>query len=118
MSYLLYVTLGLFVGVIGGFFGICGAVMVPALVYVLGFTQHEAQGTALAVMVLPIGLLAAWRYWLAGHIKIPIVACICLGWLIGGLVGAQFAQNVPDPLLRRLFGSILLVISLRMIFFK
>jgi uncharacterized protein len=118
MNYLLYVTLGLCVGAVGGFFGICGSILVPVLIMVLGFTQHQAQGTALAVMVMPIGLLAAWRYWLAGHIKIPVVACICMGFLIGGLVGAHFAQNVSDPLLKRLFGILLLCISLRMIFFK
>ena len=116
MNYALYVLLGLVVGVIGGFFGICGSILVPALVFILGFTQHQAQGTSLAVMVMPIGLLAAWRYWQAGHVKISAVAFICIGFLIGGLIGANFAQGVPDPLLRRLFGICLLFISLRMIF--
>jgi uncharacterized protein len=116
MNYVLYVILGLFVGTIGGFFGICGSILVPTLIFVLGFSQHQAQGTALAVMVMPIGLLAAWRYWQAGYVKIPVVAFICLGFLIGGLLGAHFAQNVPDSLLKKLFGVFLLLISLRMIF--
>ena len=116
MNYALYVMLGLVLGVIGGFFGICGSILVPSLIFILGFTQHQAQGTALAVMVMPIGLLAAWRYWQAGHVKIPVVAFICIGFMLGGLIGAHFAQGVSDPLLRRLFGIFLLVISLRMIF--
>jgi threonine dehydrogenase-like Zn-dependent dehydrogenase len=60
MSYIFYGLLGLGVGAVGGFSGMCGAVLVPALVFIAGFTQHQAQGTALAVMVMPIGLLAAF----------------------------------------------------------
>ena len=118
MNYALYVILGLAVGTIGGFFGICGSVLVPTLIFVLGFSQHQAQGTALAVMVMPIGLLGAWRYWQAGHVNISVVAFICIGFLIGGLIGAQFAQGVPDSTLKKLFGIFLLFISLRMIFAK
>ena len=118
MNYALYIAVGLAVGVIGGFFGICGSILVPTLILVLGFTQHEAQGTAMAVMIMPIGLLAAWRYWEAGHVKIPVAGFICIGFLIGGLIGAHFAQGVSDPLLRRLFGVFLLLVSLRMILAK
>ena len=118
MNYLAYVIVGLLAGVLGGLTGVCGAILIPALVLFLGFSQHQAQGTTLAVMVMPIGLLAALRYWQAGHVKLPIVAFICIGWLIGALVGANFAQSLSDPMLRRIFGLILLFVSLRMIFFK
>jgi hypothetical protein len=69
-------------------------------------------------MVPPIGLLAALRYYYSGNVKLGMAGFICLGFFIGGLIGADFVQNVPDSLLRRLFGVFLLVVSLRMIFFK
>jgi len=118
MNYFLYVILGLVAGIIGGTFGICGSVLVPLMVFMLGFTQHQAQGTALAVMVMPIGLLAAWRYWQEGYVKIPIVVFICIGFLFGGLIGASLAQGISDSLLKRLFGILLLLVFLRMIFAK
>jgi len=114
-----YVLLGLVTGIFGGMFGIGGAtVLVPALVFLCGFSQHQAQGTTLALMVLPIGLLAALRYWHSGNVKLEIVLFLALGWLIGGLIGAIFAQHISEPLLKRLFGLFLLLISLRMIFSK
>jgi uncharacterized membrane protein YfcA len=70
MNPLVYILLGLGVGVVGGFFGVCGSILVPTRVFMLGFTQHQAQGTAMAVMIMPIGLLASWRYWQAGHVTI------------------------------------------------
>lgn len=118
MQQLLYLALGLGVGVVGGFFGVCGSVLVPALVFILGFSQHQAQGTALSVMVLPIGLLAALRYWQAGHVNISIVVFICMGFLVGGLFGAHLAQYVSDPLLKKLFGVFLLFVALKMILAK
>jgi uncharacterized membrane protein YfcA len=114
----MYIAVGLAVGAVGGFFGVCGSILVPTLVFLLGFTQHQAQGTALAVMIMPIGLLAAWRYWQEGNINIPVAAFICIGFLLGALVGAHFAQGVSDPMLKRLFGIFLLLVSLRMILAK
>ena len=119
MIQMAYVLLGLAAGICGGVFGIGGgAVLVPALVFLLGLSQHQAQGTTLAILVPPIGLLAAWRYYHSGNVKLDIAGFVCLGFFIGGLLGAHFVQNVPDPLLRKMFGVFLLVISLRMIFFK
>jgi hypothetical protein len=95
-----------------------GTILIPALVYLFGLTQHQAQGTTLAVMVPPIGLLAAWRYWQAGNIKLSVASFICLGFLVGGLVGANWVQNVSEPLLKKLFGFYLLFIAANMIFTK
>ena len=113
---LLYVSFGVVAGIAGGFFGIGGgSILVPALVYLCGLTQHQAQGTTLAIMIPPIGLLAAARYYMAGNVKISMALFICIGFLFGGLIGAQFAHKIPDLLLRRLFGSYLLYIAIRMI---
>ncbi|MCM8795997.1 MAG: sulfite exporter TauE/SafE family protein [Candidatus Omnitrophica bacterium] len=116
MTELLYVILGLVAGIFGGMFGIGGGtILIPALVYLFGLTQHQAQGTTLAVMVPPIGLLAALRYYYSGNVKLGMAGFICLGFFLGGLIGANFVQGFPEPLLKRLFGIFLLVISLKMI---
>jgi hypothetical protein len=119
MNALLYVALGLVAGVLGGMFGIGGgSILIPALVFLFGLTQHQAQGTSLAIMVPPIGILAAMRYYQAGNVKLGMAGFICAGFLVGGLIGAQLIQNVPDVLLKRLFGVFLLLISVRMILTK
>ncbi|MCX5697130.1 MAG: sulfite exporter TauE/SafE family protein [Candidatus Omnitrophica bacterium] len=119
MQYLFYITLGLVAGIFGGMFGIGGGViLIPALVYIFKLTQHQAQGTTLAILVPPIGLLAAWRYWQAGNVKLNIAGFICLGFFIGGLIGADIVHGIPDPLLKKLFGFFLLFVSLKMILAK
>ena len=119
MSQILYVLLGLLAGIFSGIFGIGGGtILIPVLVFLFGLTQHQAQGTTLAIMVPPIGLLAALRYWQAGNVKISMAAFICLGFFIGGLLGANLIHNVSDPLLKKLFGFYLLFIATQMIFAK
>ncbi|MBI5598446.1 MAG: sulfite exporter TauE/SafE family protein [Deltaproteobacteria bacterium] len=114
-----FLVLGLAAGVFGGIFGLGGgAILIPALVYLFGFSQHTAQGTTLAIMVPPIGLLAAWKYYANGHVDLHAVPLICLGFFFGGLVGAYMIQPVPDLLLKRLFGGFLLIVALRMMFGK
>ncbi len=119
MNQVLYIILGVIAGMFGGMFGIGGGtILIPALVYLFGLTQHQAQGTTLAIMVPPIGLLAAWRYWQAGNVKLSMAAFICAGFFVGGLIGANVIHNVSDPMLKKLFGFYLLFISVRMIFSK
>ncbi|MGE5308033.1 MAG: TSUP family transporter [Deltaproteobacteria bacterium] len=119
MGQLAYLALGLLAGILGGAFGIGGgSIIIPALVYLFGLTQHQAQGTTLAIMVPPIGLLAAWRYYQSGNVKLEIAGLICLGFLFGGWLGAGLIQHVPEPVLKKMFGVFLLFVSLRMILFK
>ena len=116
MSQILYIVLGLAAGIASGIFGIGGAtILIPCLVFIFGLSQHQAQGTTLAAMVPPIGLLAALRYYYAGNVKLNIAVFVCVGFFVGGLIGASLIQSVPDPLLKRLFGIFLLVVSLNMI---
>ena len=115
----LYLSLGLAAGIFSGFLGLGGgAIIIPALVYLFGFSQHQAQGTTLAMMVPPIGLLAAMKYYSSGNVKINIVAIMCLGFFIGGFFGAKFVDKIPDPLLKKIFGGFLFLVSLKMIFGK
>ena len=114
---LLFLLLGLVAGILGGLFGLGGGIIIiPALVFLFGLSQHEAQGTTLALLVPPIGLLAAWTYYRQGYVNLKIAALICLGFFFGGLLGAKIATNLPNIVLTRVFGVALLLISLRMIF--
>jgi len=111
--------LGFVAGVFSGFFGIGGGlVLIPAMVYLLGMSQHVAQGTTLALMVPPIGLLAAWKYYSQGYVDIRTAAFICAGFFLGGLLGAQGAVLIPNEILKKGFGIFMLVVSLKMIFGK
>ena len=81
MTQMMCILLGLTAGVFGGMFGIGGGViLIPAMVYFFGLTQHQAQGTTLAIMVPPIGLLAAWRYYQSGNVKLGMAVLICAGF--------------------------------------
>jgi uncharacterized protein len=114
-----FLILGLITGVLGGMLGIGGAtIVVPALVFIFGFTQHEAQGTILAAMIPPIGLLAAWRYYQLGHVKLWPAVFIALGFFVGGYFGARIVEHIPDLMLKRIFGVFLLLVSLKMVFAK
>ena len=119
MTQVLYVILGVVAGICGGMFGIGGGViLIPALVFLFGLTQHQAQGTTLAILVPPIGLLAAMRYYQSGNVKLSIAVFVCVGFFIGGLIGANIAQNFSEILLKRMFGAFFLLVSLQMIFSK
>ncbi len=119
MNIFLYVLLGLVTGVFSGLIGIGGAIIIiPSLVLLFGLSQHTAQGTTLALMVPPIGLLAAWTYYKAGFVDLKIAALICAGFFFGGLIGARFATEISEQHLRKIFGLVLLLTSIRMILFK
>lgn len=115
--YLIASLIGLAAGTLGGLIGIGGGVLiVPALILLLHFDQHMAQGTSLAALILPIGLLAAYVYYRAGHVNIPVALCIVLGFIAGGFLGAKIAVQLNQALLQKIFGAALLLISLKMIF--
>ncbi|MFA5388167.1 MAG: sulfite exporter TauE/SafE family protein [Candidatus Omnitrophota bacterium] len=113
------ILIGLVTGVFSGFFGIGGAViLIPALIYIFKFSQHLSQGTALAALLLPVGILAVITYYKAGNINIKVAAFVALGFIIGGFIGASVVQLVPNLMLKRLFACLLLFISIYMFFGK
>ncbi len=119
MNIFWYLVLGLITGVFSGLIGIGGAIIIiPTLVIVFGLSQHTAQGTTLALMVPPIGLLAAWTYYKQGFVDLKIAAIVCIGFFIGGLIGAKFAVSIPEQILRKIFGGVLLLVSLKIILGK
>jgi uncharacterized membrane protein YfcA len=112
MTQVLFIILGVFAGMVSGLIGIGGGVIiVPCLVYIFGLSQHTAQGTTLAMLVPPIGLLAAWAYYKQGHVNLPVAGLICLGFVLGGYFGAKFAIGFSEAALRKIFGVCLLVIA-------
>lgn len=114
MTWTLYLLVGLVAGVAGGFFGIGGAIIIiPLLVLLMKFPQHLAQGTSLAALLLPIGFLAAWRYWQDGNVNVPAAVLIALGFFVGGWFGANLAHTLDGVVLRRAFGVLLIAVGLR-----
>ena len=116
---ILYVVLGLAAGILSGVIGIGGGVLiVPALVFLFGFTQQQAQGTTLALLVPPIGLLAAWTYYQHGLVNIRVAVFIAVGFILGSLYGARFAVGISNSTLERFFGAIIILIGLKMVLGK
>ncbi|MCF6356266.1 MAG: sulfite exporter TauE/SafE family protein [Draconibacterium sp.] len=113
------ILIGVISGLLAGVFGIGGAIIViPALVFILGLSQHDAQGTSLAFMLPPVGILATWNYWKAGHVDWKIALVLSLTFVVGAYFGSQFSINISDKILRRVFGVLMLVMAVKMIFSK
>lgn len=113
------IIIGLVAGTLSGFLGVGGAtILIPALLLIYKITQHMAQGTSIAALLLPVGILAAIKYHQAGNVNWKFALLMALGFLIGGYIGATFAQPVPDAFLKKIFGAYLLIIALQMLFFS
>lgn len=113
---ILLVGIGLVSGILSGFVGVGGGVIiVPALIYVLGMGQLDAQGTSLFVLLLPVGILAVMNYWKSGNINWQFGIIIALTFVIGGYVGSKFALKISPSLVRFIFGIIMAYVSFKMI---
>ena len=111
------VALGLVIGTISGMVGVGGGIfLVPALAYLFKFSQHEAQGTSIAVLVPPIGIFAALEYYRHGYVRLPVVAGIACGFALGALLGAVLANQIDQNMLRRMFATFMLFVALQMMF--
>ena len=112
----IYLLLGLLVGLLSGVVGTGGGVLiVPALVLLFHMNQRKAQGTSLGALLAPIGILAFWEYYKAGEVNVTAALLIALGFTIGGYFGGLWAQHLPELLLRRLLGVLLLGIGARLL---
>ena len=115
---LILILLGVFVGGVSGLIGIGGGVvLVPLLVLLFNTPPHLAQGTSLAMLLPPVGVLAVYGYYKRGQVDVGMAAWLCLGFLAGGLLGAHLAGMLSPLALRRVFGAALFAISVRMMFF-
>jgi hypothetical protein len=117
---LILLGIGILAGALSGLAGIGGGiVIVPALIMLLGLTQHQAQGTSLATMLIPIGaFLSVMNYHKGGNVNIPFAILIALGFIGGSFLGSSLAIKLDQQMLRRIFGLILAVISIKYLFGK
>jgi uncharacterized membrane protein YfcA len=115
---LLIAAIGGVAGILSGLLGLGGAiVIIPAMVMLLGFSQQMAQGTTLFMMVLPIGALAAYQYYQKGFVDVKTALIMAVFFFVGGYFGARFATDIPQDILKKVFGILLLLLSIRILFF-
>jgi len=115
---IILIFIGLSAGLLSGLVGIGGGIiMVPLLIF-LGYNQHQAQGTSLAVLALPVTFIAAYNYQKAGHLDWKIALIIALFFVVGAFFGSKIAINIDQKVLKKIFGIILFILSLKIIFNK
>ena len=114
----LLILVGLAAGALSGMIGIGGGIIiVPALVYVLGFSQLQAQGTSLGLLLLPVGILAVMNYYKEGYIDVKVVAIMCVAFIIGGWLGSKLSLSIPQETVKKIFAVLLLLIAGKMLLF-
>jgi uncharacterized protein len=114
----LLILVGLLAGVLSGLVGLGGGVIiVPALVYLLGFSQHQATGTSLGILLLPAGIFAVLNYYQKGFIDVKVVLLIFVGFLAGGWLGSKISLNINEALLKKIFAIVLVLIAGKVLFF-
>ena len=112
------ICLGVFTGMLSGVVGVGGGIiLVPALVYLLGFSQLNAQGTSLALIMFPVGILGVLQYYKNDHIDFSIVLILAIGFIIGSFFGSKIALNIPQDITKKIFASLMIIIAVKMLFF-
>lgn len=116
---ILLILIGLFAGFVGGSLGLGGGIIiVPALVLIMGFTQHYAQGTSLVVLLFPVGLFAVYNYHKAGMINWKVAWIMMIAVVIGSYFGSLVSVQMPEKILKKIFGFFILLVSIKMILGK
>ena len=111
------VFIGVLAGIVSGFIGIGGGIIiVPGLIYLAGLTQMQAQGTSLALMLPPIGILAFMHYYKEGNVDLKVAGIVAITFVIGGFFGAKLAHKIDQNLVKIIFGVLMLLIAIKMIF--
>jgi len=113
----LLLVIGLVSGIVSGLFGIGGGIIiVPALIYLAKFSEHAAVGTSLAILLPPIGLLAVMEYYRHGNIDLKAAFLVAVTFVVGGWLGAHFANHISGPHLKLLFGLFVLGVGGYLVF--
>ncbi len=116
---LILLAVGLAAGFLSGLVGIGGGIIiVPVLVYALQFTQQQAQGTTLFMFLFPIGILGVMQYYKTGNVDWKAAAVVGATFIFGSLLGSKIALAVDQHLLKKIFGAIIIVLGIKMLFFK
>jgi uncharacterized membrane protein YfcA len=112
LSFVGFLAIGALVGSVSGMFGIGGGILViPAMVYLYGFDQKTATGTSLGMLLPPIGIMAFWQYYKADLVNVPAMLLLIVGFLIGSYLAAGFAIGLPQILVKRAFGGLMIVVG-------
>lgn len=114
---LLIILIGIAAGTLSGLVGVGGGIIiVPALVYVLGFSQKMAQGTSLGLILLPVGILGVIQYYKQGYINLNVVWMLAVGFVIGGWLGSKIAINLSQETVKKIFAVLMIIIAMKMLF--
>ena len=112
----LLLIIGLAAGILSGLVGVGGGIIVvPALVFFLGFSQQQAQGTSLGLLLLPVGILAVMNYYKQGHIDMRVIGIMAISFIIGGWLGSKWAISLPEITVKRIFALILFYSAFKML---
>jgi uncharacterized protein len=113
---IILVIIGLAAGMLSGLVGVGGGIIiVPALVFFLGFSQHEAQGTSLGLLLLPVGILAVMNYYNKGYIDVKVVLVMCLAFVVGGWLGSKLALSLSQEVIKKVFAIVLFYTAFKML---
>lgn len=116
---LILLLIGLSAGYLSGFVGVGGGIIiVPALVFFLGYTQHMAQGTSLTLMLPPIGLLGFYNYYKTGNTNIYAALIIAVAFIFGAYFGSKLSISLDQKIVKKVFGGVMLLASLKMLIGK
>lgn len=119
MTFFILLFIGLLAGLASGFLGIGGGIIViPMLVGLLGFSQKAAQGTSLAMLLPPIGILAVLNYYKAGSMNIKAALIMCVTFIIGSYLSSKFAVSLPEVTVKRIFALFLMAYAVKLFFWK
>jgi len=109
--------IGLIAGWLGGLVGIGGGlIIVPALIYFMGFSQLKAQGTSLALIMFPVGILGVWQYHQKGFVDFSAVIILAVGFILGSFWGSKISLSLPMDTVKKIFAGIMILTACKMLF--
>lgn len=109
--------IGLAAGFMGGLVGIGGGVIiVPALVMLLGMSQHTAQGTSLTMILFPVGILGVLNYYKQGHVDFKYAGLLAIGFFVGSYLGSKFSLSLPQLTVKRTFAVVMILLAFKILF--
>jgi uncharacterized membrane protein YfcA len=115
--FLYLLIIGLAAGFMGGLVGIGGGVIiVPALVMLLGMSQHEAQGTSLMMILFPVGILGVLNYYKQGYVDFKYAGLLAVGFFVGSYIGSKFSLSLPQLTVKRIFAVVMMLLAIKILF--
>ena len=115
---ILLILIGIAAGMLSGMVGIGGGiVIVPALVYFLAFSQKDAQGTTLGLLLFPVGILGVLQYYKEGHVDFRVVAIVAVGFILGSYFGSKISLSLSEERVKKFFAIVIMLVAIKMLFF-